>query len=74
MLPYIIFLSGNGNIGMSLNGNRHLYISDGESLSIEIPYESLLTFTVDDRHSQRGKCVGLFGNFCFSKFEITKLR
>lgn len=48
MLAYV----GNGVIGMSLNGNRHLYISDGDSLSIEIPYESLLTFTVDEKHSQ----------------------
>jgi hypothetical protein len=50
-----VFLLGNGVIGMSLNGNRHLYISDGDSLSIEIPYESLLTFTVDEKHSQSGQ-------------------
>ncbi|XP_046859129.1 uncharacterized protein KIAA2013 homolog [Xenia sp. Carnegie-2017] len=39
---------GNGILGVSLNGNRHLYISDGKSISIEIPYESLLSFTVDE--------------------------
>jgi hypothetical protein len=39
---------------VALNGNRHLQMSDGESLSVEIPYESLLTFTVDEKHSQRG--------------------
>ena len=50
-------LLGNGIIGMSLSGNRYLYISDGESLSIKVPYESLLTFTVDQKRSQRGnKC------------------
>ena len=47
-------LLGNGIIGMSLSGNRYLYISDGESLSIRVLYESLLIFTVDQRHSQRG--------------------
>ena len=39
---------------MSLNGDKYLYISDGESLSIQVPYESLLMFTVDQKQSQRG--------------------
>ena len=54
MISFTFPFLGNGKIGVALNGNRHLQMSDGESLSVEIPYESLLTFTVDEKHSHRG--------------------
>lgn len=53
-----ISLLGNGILGVSLNGNRHVYISDGKSISIEIPYESLLSFTVDEYKTWQG--ISLF--------------
>ena len=48
------FLLGNGEIGVSLNGNRKLYISDGQSLSVQVPYEALLEFSVEKTHGQKG--------------------
>ena len=39
---------------MTLNGNRKLYISDGNSLSVQIPYEALLTFSVEETRDMRG--------------------
>lgn len=49
LLSYV----GNGVIGVSLNGNRKLFVSDGQSLSIHVPYEALLTFSVEETHGRR---------------------